>query len=194
MSAPSPLVRGDEVPLAELARKARLTGNPVRTAVIEAARRPYWRPQPTGRLELLVFGGSQGARFFSEAVPPALARLPMQLRHRLEVVQQARAEDAEAVSAAYRAHGINADVAPFFTDLPERMARSHLVIARSGASTVAELTVMGRPSILVPLPHAIDNDPAPERRQACRIGCGLVYRTEGFIGRAACERYRNPVG
>jgi UDP-N-acetylglucosamine--N-acetylmuramyl-(pentapeptide) pyrophosphoryl-undecaprenol N-acetylglucosamine transferase len=142
----------------ELASKARLTGNPVRTAVIEAARRPYYRPQADGRLSLLVFGGSQGARFFSEAVPPALALLPMEMRHRLEVVQQARAEDAEAVAAAYRASGINADVSHFFADLPERMARAQLVVARSGASTVAELTVVGRPAILVPLPHALDND------------------------------------
>ncbi len=105
-----------------------------------------------------MFGGSQGARYFSEAVPPALALLPMEIRHRLEVVQQARAEDAEAVAAAYRASGITAEVSHFFADLPERMAKSHLVVARSGASTVAELTVIGRPAILVPLPHALDND------------------------------------
>ena len=142
----------------ELASKARLTGNPVRTSVIEAARRPYWKPQPNARLSLLVFGGSQGARFFSEAVPPALALLPMEMRHRLEVVQQARAEDAEGVSASYRASGINAEVSHFFSDLPERMAKAQLVVGRSGASTVAELTVVGRPSILVPLPHALDND------------------------------------
>lgn len=144
--------------LPDLAVKARLTGNPVRTAVIEASRRPYWKPQSNGRLALLVFGGSQGARFFSEAVPPALALLPMEMRHRLEVVQQARAEDAETVSAAYRASGITAEVSHFFADLPERMAKAQLVVARSGASTVAELTVIGRPSILVPLPHALDND------------------------------------
>ena len=87
----------------ELADKARLTGNPVRSSVIEAARRPFSPPAPQGPLSLLVFGGSQGARYFSEAVPPALALLPMEIRHRLEVVQQARAEDAEAVAAAYRA-------------------------------------------------------------------------------------------
>ncbi len=142
----------------DLASKARLTGNPVRSAVIEAAKRPYWRPQANGRLSLLVFGGSQGARYFSEAVPPALALLPMEIRHRLDVVQQARAEDAEAVAAAYRSGGIMAEVSHFFSDLPERMAKAQLVVARSGASTVAELTVIGRPSILVPLPHALDND------------------------------------
>jgi UDP-N-acetylglucosamine--N-acetylmuramyl-(pentapeptide) pyrophosphoryl-undecaprenol N-acetylglucosamine transferase len=174
----------------ELATKARLTGNPVRTAVIEAARRPYWKPQPNGKLSLLVFGGSQGARFFSEAVPPALALLPMELRHRLEVVQQARAEDAEAVSAAYRAHGINAEVSHFFTDLPERMARSHLVIARSGASTVAELTVIGRPSILVPLPHALDNDQLQNAGRLAESGAAWCIEQKDL----SAQRLANDLG
>jgi UDP-N-acetylglucosamine--N-acetylmuramyl-(pentapeptide) pyrophosphoryl-undecaprenol N-acetylglucosamine transferase len=142
----------------ELESKATLTGNPVRSAVIEAAQRPYAKPEPAGAIELVVFGGSQGARFFSEAVPPALAQLPADVRGRLNVVQQARAEDLEAVVEAYRAAGIRAEVAAFFRDLPQRMSAAHLVIGRSGASTVAELTVIGRPSILVPLPHALDND------------------------------------
>jgi UDP-N-acetylglucosamine--N-acetylmuramyl-(pentapeptide) pyrophosphoryl-undecaprenol N-acetylglucosamine transferase len=141
-----------------LQAKAILTGNPVRSAVIQAAQRPYAKPAPGGTVELLVFGGSQGARFFSEAVPPALALLPADVRGRLNVVQQARAEDLDGVVAAYRAAGIRAEVAAFFRDLPQRMAAAHLVIGRSGASTVAELTVVGRPSILVPLPHALDND------------------------------------
>ncbi len=142
----------------ELQAKATLTGNPVRSAVIDAAARAFAKPDPAGPIELVVFGGSQGARFFSETVPPALARLPAEVRARLNVVQQARAEDVEAVVAAYRDAGIRAEVAAFFRDLPQRMAGAHLVIARSGASTVAELTVIGRPSILVPLPHALDND------------------------------------
>jgi UDP-N-acetylglucosamine--N-acetylmuramyl-(pentapeptide) pyrophosphoryl-undecaprenol N-acetylglucosamine transferase len=174
----------------ELASKARLTGNPVRSAVIEAARRPYWRPAPTGKLSLLVFGGSQGARFFSEAVPPALALLPMELRHRLEVVQQAREEDAEAVSAAYRAHGINAEVSHFFTDLPERMARAHLVVARSGASTVAELTVIGRPSILVPLPHALDNDQLQNAARLAESGAAWCIEQKDL----SAERLANDIG
>jgi UDP-N-acetylglucosamine--N-acetylmuramyl-(pentapeptide) pyrophosphoryl-undecaprenol N-acetylglucosamine transferase len=126
--------------------------------VIAAAERPYRRVEPGGTIDVLVFGGSQGARFFSEAVPPALALLPEDVRRRLRVVQQARAEDIDAVVAAYRTSGISAEVAAFFKDLPERMAKAQLVIGRSGASTVAELTVVGRPSILVPLPHALDND------------------------------------
>lgn len=142
----------------DLQAKAVLTGNPVRSAVIEAARQAYAPPEADGPINLVVFGGSQGARFFSEAVPPALALLPEELRRRLRVVQQARAEDLDAVVAAYAAAGIAAEVAAFYRDLPARIAAAHLVIGRSGASTVAELTVIGRPSILVPLPHALDND------------------------------------
>jgi UDP-N-acetylglucosamine--N-acetylmuramyl-(pentapeptide) pyrophosphoryl-undecaprenol N-acetylglucosamine transferase len=138
--------------------KTTVTGNPVRSAVIEAARNAYSQPQPGAPFELVVFGGSQGARYFSESVPPALALLPEDIRRRLRVVEQARAEDIEGVVVAYGASGIEAEVAAFFRDLPERLAKAQLVIGRSGASTVAELTVIGRPSILVPLPHALDND------------------------------------
>jgi len=174
----------------DLAGKARLTGNPVRSRVIEAAKLPYAKPQPGGRLSLLVFGGSQGARFFSEAVPPALAFLPQHLRSRLDVVQQARAEDAEAVTAAYRSSGINAEVAPFFTDLPERMARAHLVIGRSGASTVAELTVVGRPSILVPLPHALDNDQLQNATRLAESGAAWCIEQRDL----STERLANDIG
>ena len=141
-----------------LADKARFTGNPVRDVVIEAAKTPYPPVSADGPIHLLVFGGSQGARFFSEAVPPALAALSADLRHRLRVVQQARPEDAAAVQAATAAAGIRAEIAPFFKNLPEIMAGSHLVVARAGASSVAELAVIGRPSILVPLPHSLDSD------------------------------------
>jgi UDP-N-acetylglucosamine--N-acetylmuramyl-(pentapeptide) pyrophosphoryl-undecaprenol N-acetylglucosamine transferase len=141
-----------------LLAKARVTGNPVRGIVIEAAATPYPPVGPSDPFTLLVFGGSQGARYFSEAVPPALNLLPPNLRNRLNVVQQAREEDLASVRNAYATSGITADVAPFFKDLPARIAASHLVIGRAGASTVAELTVIGRPSILVPLPHSLDND------------------------------------
>lgn len=142
----------------KLADKAVLTGNPVRQAVIDAAAIPFDAAPPGGVIRILVFGGSQGARFFSDAVPPALSAMPDAFRARVHVTQQAREEDVDRVRANYAESGISADVEPFFRDLPERMAASHLVIARAGASTVAELTVIGRPSILVPLPHALDND------------------------------------
>lgn len=141
-----------------VAEKARFTGNPVRDIVLQAASAPYQVPTPDAALRLLVFGGSQGARFFSDTVPPSLSALPQAMRARLSVVQQCREEDLERVRAAYAAAGIAADCAPFFRDLPDRIAAAHLVIGRAGASSVAELTVIGRPSILVPLPHALDND------------------------------------
>jgi UDP-N-acetylglucosamine--N-acetylmuramyl-(pentapeptide) pyrophosphoryl-undecaprenol N-acetylglucosamine transferase len=141
-----------------IAVKARFTGNPVRDIVIEAAKRPYQAPTANGPFSLVVFGGSQGARFFSDCVPPALAQMMPDLRAKLFVVQQARQEDVSRVEAAYKAAGIRAQVAPFFANLPDELAKAHLVIGRAGASTIAELTVIGRPSILVPLPHALDND------------------------------------
>ncbi len=136
------------------------TGNPVRPAVIEAALRHY---EPSGVDEpfnLLVFGGSQGAQFFSQAVPAAIALMPDTMRRRLRVTQQARAEDEQAVRAAYRDLAIEAEVSPFFTDMARRIADSHLVISRSGASTVSEIAAIGRPAILVPYPHALDHDQA----------------------------------
>ena len=136
--------------------KMTFTGNPVRPPVIEAARVPYAAPNET--LRLLVFGGSQGARVMAEIVPQAIECLAPDLRARLMLVQQARGEDLEAVRAAYAKLGVAAECAAFFPDLPARLAAAHLVIARSGASTVAELAAIGRPAILVPLPHALDQD------------------------------------
>lgn len=138
--------------------RARLTGNPVRDQVVQWSSQGYLAPIREGPFSLLVFGGSQGARFFSDAVPPALSLLPEEIRANLFVVQQCREEDLTRVEEAYRAAGVRAHLATFFDNLPEEMARAHLVIGRAGASTVAELTVMGRPAILVPLPHSIDND------------------------------------
>ncbi|MDX2159386.1 MAG: undecaprenyldiphospho-muramoylpentapeptide beta-N-acetylglucosaminyltransferase [Hyphomicrobiaceae bacterium] len=160
--------------------KARFTGNPVRDAVIEWARVPYEPSGPGEPFHLLVFGGSQGARFFSETVPPALAQLPEPMRQRLRVVQQARPEDKDGVIAAYRAGSapIAATVESFFQNLPELMAASHLVIARAGASSVAELTVLGRPSILVPLPHALDNDQLANATRLAEAGGAICLEQQ----------------
>jgi UDP-N-acetylglucosamine--N-acetylmuramyl-(pentapeptide) pyrophosphoryl-undecaprenol N-acetylglucosamine transferase len=141
-----------------LASKVRFTGNPVRDTVIDWSKRAYKPPGPNGPFNLLIFGGSQGARYFSEAVPPALIALPDPVRRMLFVTQQAREEDVAGVTATYAAAGIRAQVAPFFKTLPEEIAKAHVVIARAGAGTISELTVIGRPGILVPLPHALDND------------------------------------
>jgi UDP-N-acetylglucosamine--N-acetylmuramyl-(pentapeptide) pyrophosphoryl-undecaprenol N-acetylglucosamine transferase len=139
-----------------LAAKATVTGNPVRPAVVTAAATPY--PALDGTLRLLVFGGSQGARILADIVPAAIGLLDPALRARLTVVQQAREEDLDRVRRAYTDISVTAEIAPFFADLPARMAASHLVISRAGASTVAELAAIGRPAILVPLPHALDQD------------------------------------
>ena len=143
-----------------LAGKATLTGNPVRPAVVAAAATPYPNARDPLRdpLRLLVFGGSQGARIMAEIVPPAIGRLEAGLRRRLSIVQQVREEDLPRVREAYANLPIPAEVAPFFSDMPARMAACHLVVSRSGASTIAELAAIGRPAILVPLPHALDQD------------------------------------
>jgi UDP-N-acetylglucosamine--N-acetylmuramyl-(pentapeptide) pyrophosphoryl-undecaprenol N-acetylglucosamine transferase len=140
------------------AGKSVLTGNPIRDRVRAVVDTPYPELTADGPLRLVVTGGSQGARAFSDFIPPAIAELPEAIRHRLRIVQQCRAEDLDRVAEAYRQAHVNVELMPFFDDLPERMAAAHLVIARSGASTIAELTALGRPSILVPLPGAIDGD------------------------------------
>lgn len=150
------------------AAKCRQVGNPVRPAVV-AAVSPYADPS-TGPLRLLVFGGSQGARIMADIVPPAIQLLTPAERGRLHIVQQARVEDNERVRRIYSELGVAAEIAPFFKDLPTRMGAAHLVIGRAGASTVAELTVIGRPSLLVPLPGALDQDQAANAAVLERAG------------------------
>ena len=139
-----------------------VTGNPVRHAIRALATLPY--TPPVDRIRLLVLGGSLGARVFSDIVPAALASLPDDLVSRISVVQQCRAEDLGRVRAAYDLAGIDAELSAFFPDVAERLVSSHLVIARAGASTVAELAVVGRPAILVPLPGAIDDHQSANAR------------------------------
>ncbi|MFZ1992093.1 MAG: undecaprenyldiphospho-muramoylpentapeptide beta-N-acetylglucosaminyltransferase [Alphaproteobacteria bacterium] len=146
------------------------TGNPVRPAVIEASHTPYSLRGAADPFRLLVFGGSQGARVFSELVPPALEKLSPGTRARLQITQQCREEDLAAVRAKYDALGLKAELAPFFRDLPARIAQSHLVISRAGASTVSELGVIGRPAILVPLPGAIDQDQRANAKAIADVG------------------------
>ena len=156
------------------ASKVRFTGNPVRDVVLEWSRQAYEPPAATGPFQLLIFGGSQGAKFFSDTMPEALATYPAEARAALRIVQQAREEDVARVEAAYKQAGIQATVQPFFANLPEAMAQSHLVIGRAGASTVSELCVMGRPSILVPLPHALDNDQLNNARRLHEAGGAIA--------------------
>lgn len=171
-----------------LAPKAVWTGNPLRPAVLEVAHLPYAPPAAGGPLNLLVFGGSQGARVMSDVVPDGLAALDSGLRARLQVVQQARAEDLDRVQGTYAQAGISAEVAPFFQDLPARMAAAQLVISRSGASTVAELAALGRPSLLVPLPGAIDQDQAANAKALAATGGALpIPQAEFTPARVARE-------
>jgi UDP-N-acetylglucosamine--N-acetylmuramyl-(pentapeptide) pyrophosphoryl-undecaprenol N-acetylglucosamine transferase len=169
-----------------LAGRATLTGNPVRPAVVAAAATPY--PAETERLRLLVFGGSQGARIMADIVPPAIGRLNAGLRGRLAIVQQVREEDLSRVREAYASLSVAAaEVAPFFSDLPARLAASHLVVSRSGASTVAELAAIGRPAILVPLPHALDQDQFANAGVLERAGGALRITQDAFSPQRLAE-------
>lgn len=155
------------------------TGNPVRPPVLAAANRPYKPAKEGQRFRLLVFGGSQGAQFFSNAITEAIALLPESERARLLITQQARKEDEAAVRAAYQKLKIPADVAPFFNDMPARIADAHFVISRSGASTVSEIAAIGRPAMLVPFPHALDHDQAANAAAlAAAGGCDVVRQAE----------------
>ena len=160
------------------------TGNPVRPAIRAVARIAYRPPRPDtapgAQIELLILGGSQGARIFADIVPPALGALPPALRAALRVSQQARPEDCARVSAELAAAGIAAEVASFFTDVPERLARAQLVICRAGASTVAELAAAGRPAILVPYPHATDDHQAANARAFAAAGAGWLVPQSGL--------------
>lgn len=165
-----------------------VTGNPVRPAIAALRHAAYRVPMEGDAFDLLVIGGSQGARVLSEVVPAALAALPETLRRRLRVTQQARAEDLEAVRAAHRASGVAAELAPFFTDVPERLARAQLVISRAGASTLAELAMIGRPAILVPYLHAADDHQSANARVLEHAGAAWVMPQPAFTAPALAER------
>ncbi|MDX8467598.1 undecaprenyldiphospho-muramoylpentapeptide beta-N-acetylglucosaminyltransferase [Mesorhizobium sp. VK23B] len=152
------------------------TGNPVRPQILEAAKTPYAASNDGEPFRFLVFGGSQGAQFFSDAVPAAIALLTGAQRKRLIVTQQARAEDVARVKAAYANLGVDAQVSPFFTDMAARMAAAHLVMSRSGASTVSEIAVIGRPALLVPYPHALDHDQAANAEALAAAGGAEVHQ------------------
>jgi UDP-N-acetylglucosamine--N-acetylmuramyl-(pentapeptide) pyrophosphoryl-undecaprenol N-acetylglucosamine transferase len=156
------------------------TGNPVRDTVLAEAGAPYQAPGADAAFQLLVFGGSQGARFFAEFMPAAMRALPKAVLKTLKVVQQCRPEDLEAVKAAYQELGLDAGLEPFFSDMPKRIAAAHLVLCRSGASTIAELGVIGRPAVLVPLPHSIDNDQLRNAESFTKAGGGWLRRQSEF--------------
>lgn len=178
-----------------LQSKLVVTGNPVRPNVLAAASTPY-PGFADGVLRLLVTGGSQGARVMSDIVPAAIVALPEALRARLRVVQQARQEDIARVEDAYAGAGVATEVAPFFADLPARIAAAHFVIARSGASTVSELAVIGRPALLVPLPGSLDQDQAANAAFLAEAGAAEAVRqsdfTPAFLARRLTELVNAP--
>jgi UDP-N-acetylglucosamine--N-acetylmuramyl-(pentapeptide) pyrophosphoryl-undecaprenol N-acetylglucosamine transferase len=171
-----------------LAAKTTTVGTPMRPAILAAAAINFASPEPNGPLRLLVVGGSQGARVMSDIVPSAIERLEPALWSRLMLTQQVREEDMTRVRAVYDRLKINAELAPFFADLPARLASHHLVISRSGAGTVAELGAIGRPSILVPLPGAIDQDQFANAGVLVQAGGALrIAQTEFTPDRLAAE-------
>lgn len=171
-------------------RKVARTGMPVRDAIAAVRGRPYAPPTVDGPVALFVLGGSQGARVFTDTVPAAIGELEPGLRGRLRIAQQCRPEDLADARAAYAAIGVEAELKPFFDDVPERLAASHLVITRSGASTMAELTAVGRPSILVPYPHAIDDHQTYNAHAVDEAGGGWLMPQETFTPTALQARLR----
>lgn len=162
------------------AAKTHLVGNPVRAEVLALRDRPFPALTADGLLRVLVTGGSQGAGVLSEVVPDGLAMLPPALRGRLQVTQQCRPEDIDAVRARYSAHDIPAELGTYFEDMASRLADAHLFIGRAGASTIAELTAVGRPAILVPLPIATDDHQAVNTREIVAAGGARMIRQDRF--------------
>lgn len=155
-------------------------GNPVRAEVLALRGEAFPAFSEDSLFRVLVTGGSQGASILSEVVPDGLAMLPPALRHRLQVTQQCRPEDLEAVRARYAGHQIPAELGTYFEDMASRLAEAHLFIGRSGASTIAELTAVGRPAILVPLPIATDDHQAVNAREMVKAGGARAIRQTGF--------------
>ena len=172
----------------KFAGKTHLVGNPVRAGVLSLRDEPYPAYGEDGLLRVLVTGGSQGARVLSEVVPDGLAMLPPAVRQRLQVTQQCRAEDLDKVRERYRSHGIPAELATYFEDMAARLADAHLFIGRAGASTIAELTAVGRPAILVPLPIATDDHQAANARELAKSGGARMIRQDKFTGKELAKQ------
>ncbi|MGE0047070.1 MAG: UDP-N-acetylglucosamine--N-acetylmuramyl-(pentapeptide) pyrophosphoryl-undecaprenol N-acetylglucosamine transferase, partial [Hyphomonadaceae bacterium] len=173
-----------------------VTGNPVRPPILAVREAPYPTLAPGSRINILVIGGSQGARLFGDAIPAAIALLPQELRARLSIVQQVREEQLEDTRASYAEMGVAAEIAPFFTDMGAKLQAAHLVISRAGASSVTELQVAGRPAILIPLAIAADDHQTANADGLANVGAADVIAERGFDpeGLAAVlrERLENP--
>ena len=165
-----------------------VTGMPVRLAVTIVRDRAYPSISREGDINLAVFGGSQGAHIFSVVVPDAMKRLDESLRRRIKITQQSRQEDIDLANSVYRTIGIEAELSTFFNDVPDRIADAHLVICRSGASSIAELTTIGRPAILVPYRHAVDDHQSRNAHAVDEVGGGWLIPEEAFTDVVLAER------
>jgi UDP-N-acetylglucosamine--N-acetylmuramyl-(pentapeptide) pyrophosphoryl-undecaprenol N-acetylglucosamine transferase len=171
--------RLDRLP-AKAAERRHVVGNPVRSPILAVRERPYPEAPAGGRLNLLIIGGSQGARLFGEVIPEAIARLPQALRQRLDVAHQVREEQVAAAKKTYKKANVAADVAPFFTDMGQRLGATHLVISRAGASSVTELQVAGRPAILVPFAAAADDHQTANAEGLTAVGAADLFTEHDF--------------
>lgn len=189
--------RLDRLP-AKAADRKQVVGNPVRSPILAVRERPYPDIPQGGRINLLIIGGSQGARVFGEVIPAGIALLPPALRARLDVVHQVREEQLAAAKKTYAAAQVNAEVAPFFTDMGQRLGAAHLVIARAGASSVTELQVAGRPAILVPFAAAADDHQSANAEGLTAVGAADLFTEADFAPDvlAACleRRFADPHG
>lgn len=165
-----------------------LTGNPVRPAILALRDAPYPDVQPDGPVSILIMGGSQGARIFSQVLPKAMQLLPEALRRRLRIAQQCRAEDLETARTGYAAAAMDVELASFFHDVPQRLAAAHLVICRSGASTVAEVTAAGRPAVFVPYPHALADEQTANAEAVAIAGGGWLIPQAALTPEALAVR------
>lgn len=178
----------------ESERKVVRTGMPVRPAIGAVRDQPYPTLDDRSEVSILVVGGSQGARVLSDVVPVAMARLDEGIKQRLHVTQQCRPEDLERVRDVYAQSGVDATLDTFFADIPERLTQAHLVISRAGASTVAEITAVGRPAILVPYPHAIDNHQDRNAHAVDAAGAGWLMPEDAFDAASLAGRLDSLIG
>lgn len=168
--------------------RATVTGNPIRDQIAALYSKPYPTVQADGIIRIVVMGGSLGAHIFSEIVPQALVKLSAEHRARIQIVQQCRADDLQNVQAMYERAGIHAELHEFIKDIPVELAQAHLVIARSGASTVAEVTTAGRPAIFVPYPHHPDQQQKINADAVADVGGAWVMTQNGFTPEAVLAR------
>lgn len=180
----------EQVPVSVL-NKVVESGMPVRTPIIEQRATPYPELNSKSTIHLLVLGGSQGARILSDVIPDAIIKLPDDLKARIHITQQCRPEDLDRVRALYSYAKINAELSSFFTDVPDRMANAHLIIGRSGASTVAEALVIGRPSIMVPYMYAIDDHQTKNAHAVDDAGAGWLMAEKSFTSESLSNRLEN---